>query len=157
MRSRFWLGLILSFGLLTLGSCGGLLMASGLNRASLAELQGSGPAWTPPPVTPTPAVSAEVNSSGGAEVYRAAFAPGAEVRNITGSRVNIRSTAGYLAKPGNDVIAQVAPGERVEILGPSAEADGLIWWQIAYPAPDGRTVEGWVAEATASGVTILGE
>lgn len=132
-------------------------MASGLNRASLAELQGSGPAWTPPPVTPTPETIDQVNANGADAISGMTFTPGDEVRNITGSRVNIRSTAGYLAKPGNDVIAQIPPGERVEILGPSAEVDGLIWWQIAYPAPDGRTVEGWVAEATASGVTILGE
>jgi hypothetical protein len=70
--------------------------------------------------------------------------------------VNIRQTPGYLGKPRDDILVQMEPGDRVEILGESVLADGLTWWQIRYRPQSGRTTEGWVAEATASGVQILG-
>ena len=57
----------------------------------------------------------------------------------------------------SDVVAQVYPGETVEILGDSAAVDGLAWWRVRYVGRDGAVVEGWIAEATAGGVQILGE
>jgi len=156
-RSRFWLGFVLAFGLLMLASCGAFLVATGLDEVSLAELQGSGPGWTPPPTTPTPAEQPVISGSEAAGSETGLFAPEQSVRNVTNSRVNVRATAGYLAKPATDVIAQLQPGEEAVIVGPTAQVDGLTWWLVRQQTADGRMVEGWVAQATASGVTILGE
>ncbi|MBW7882240.1 MAG: SH3 domain-containing protein [Caldilineaceae bacterium] len=155
-RSLFWLGFALGFLLLATASCGGLGLALGINQLSLAELRRAGPVWTPPAVTPTPAVVAAPAASSPQGVSTR-FAPGQLVRNLTGSRVNIRTTPGYLSKPDGDILGVIQPGDSLEIVGESAAADNLIWWQIRYAAPDGRMIDGWVAEATASGVQILGE
>jgi hypothetical protein len=127
-----------------------------LSRIDLADLQNN-TGWTPPPIPPTPEV-AETSPGEGLpqDLPPGAFQTGEFVRNITSSRVNIRSTPGYLGKPEGDVIAQVLPGERVEILNQRVIADNLNWWLIRYTAPNGFSLEGWIAEATASGVQILG-
>ncbi len=156
-RTRFWLGFALTFTLLLLASCSALFVASGLDEVSLAELQGNGPAWTPPPVTPTPVSSAAVEASDSVAVPAGRFQAGQQVRNVTNSRVNVRAAAGYLAKPADDVRGQLPPGAPVEIVGPSATADGLTWWLVRGRSEAGTALEGWVAEATASGVTILGQ
>jgi hypothetical protein len=165
MRSLFWPGFVAGFLLLSIVSCGGVVMATGVSRINLASFQDNGAAWSPPPTPPTlvaqPAAGGEgtaggvvIDETGGA--YRA----GDVVRNITASRVNIRAAPGYLGKPDGDVIAQVLPGETMEVLGERALADNLTWWRIRFiPAgalAGARVVEGWVAEATASGVQILG-
>ncbi len=63
-RSLFWPGFALGFLLLASLSCGVSAAALGLNRISLDDLRGgTGPAWTPSPITPTPVV-AEANSAG---------------------------------------------------------------------------------------------
>ena len=137
--------------------CGVLALATGSSRLRLSDLQAGQPAWTPPVVTATPVVTpvpaAEilVEQSGGA------FQMGERLANITNSMVNIRATPGYLGKPGSDVIGQVPPRAMIEILGGRALADGLTWWRIRYTAPDGGVIDGWIAEATASGVQILGQ
>ena len=156
-RSRFWLGFVLGFVLLAVASCGGLGLGLGLNRISLADIRGEGVAWTPPPVTPTAAV-AEVEGAASAPVpgVSTRFAAGQIVRNLTNSRVNIRATPGYLGKGPADIIGQVQPGATVQIVGDSTLADNLAWWHIRYATPGG-SADGWVAEATASGVQILGE
>ncbi len=157
-RARYWLGFALAFTLLTVASCGALFVASGLDEVSLAELQGSGPAWTPPPVTPMPADSSvAVEASDAATEPDGRFQAGQQARNVTNSRVNVRAAAGYLAKAADDVRGQVPPGASVEIVGPSATADGLTWWLVRGQSEAGAALEGWVAEATASGVTILGQ
>jgi hypothetical protein len=137
-------------------SCGGIVMATGASRIRLADFQNDQVAWTPPAVTPTPIVEQPADQ-GVVETSGGLYLPGDVVRNITSSRVNIRAVPGYLGKPEGDVVAQVLPGETVEILGGRALADNLIWWRIRYTAPDGGVVEGWIAEATASGVQILGQ
>ncbi|MEZ4708852.1 MAG: SH3 domain-containing protein [Caldilineaceae bacterium] len=149
VRSLFWPGFTFGLVFTALVSCGGLAMALGLNDISLADIQGGGPAWTPPAITPTP--ENVVVQSAAAAPIAGIFQPGQNVRNITNSRVNIRRTPGHLGKPGDDILAQAQPGESVEIISGPTEADNLLWWQIRY----GGT-EGWVAEATSSGVTILG-
>jgi hypothetical protein len=154
-RSLFLPGFVLGFALLALGSCGGMAVALGLNRLSLADLQNPGAAWTPPPVAPTPAVAEVVPAA--VDQVSTRFAPGQAVRNVTNSRVNVRAAPGYLSKPSGDVLGVVAPGATLEILGDSAAADNLVWWRVQVRAPDGAALEGWVAEATASGVQILGE
>ena len=154
-RSLFLPGFVLGFALLALASCGGLAVALGLNRLSLADLQGPAAVWTPPPVVPTAAVVAAAGPA--VEGVSGRFAAGQSVRNVTNSRVNVRAAPGYLSKPPEDVLGVLAPGAALEILGESAAADNLVWWRIRARAPDGALLEGWVAEATASGVQILGE
>jgi hypothetical protein len=146
------------FLLLSMVSCGGVVMATGVSRINLAGLQNNGVAWSPPPVTATPVVQEAVEGESGGVVLEeggGAFLPGEQVRNVTSSRVNLRAVPGYLGKPDGDVIAQVLPGEGMEILGERALMDNLTWWLVRYTPPGGGPVEGWVAEATASGVQIL--
>lgn len=154
-RSRFWLGFAVGFGLLAISSCSGIAIALGLNQLSLADIQGNEALWTPPPYTPaqTPAPVVETNTTDGA----ARFSPQQRVRNLTNSRVNVRAAPGYLSKPPGDVIGVMAPGGVAVILGGQQVADNLSWWRVRVTLDDGRTIEGWVAEATASGVQILGE
>ncbi len=157
LRNLFWPGFVLGFLLLGIASCGGVVLATGINRIDLANLQGDSQVWTPPLVTATPVVtpaSAEapiIGESGGA------FSLGQRLANVTNSQVNIRAEPGYLSKPAGDVIGQVPPDGTVEIIGGRAFADGLTWWLIRYTALDGATIDGWIAEATASGVQILGQ
>jgi hypothetical protein len=134
-------------------------MATGVSRINLAGLQNNGVAWSPPPVTATPVVQEAAPDESGVvlEEGGGAFLAGEQVRNVTSSRVNLRAVPGYLGKPDGDVIAQVLPGEWLEILGGRASADNLTWWLVRYTPPGGGPVEGWVAEATASGVQILSQ
>lgn len=85
------------------------------------------------------------------------MALGVQARNITNSRVNIRQTPGHLGKSDSDILAQMQPGDTVTIIGGPTVADNLVWWQIQYTSSDGRSLEGWAAEATGSGVQILGQ
>lgn len=156
-RLPFWVGFTSSFLVLTILSFVTLLFSAGFNRFDLANLQGDDGGWTPPEIvaTPTPqqnVVSADAAISGGG-----LFAPETTLRNVTSSRVNIRQSPGHLGKTDGDIIAQIEPGESVTIVGPSTTADNLTWWQVRYPSSNGRTIEGWVAQATASGVQILGQ
>ncbi len=154
-RRLFWAGFLTSFLLLGLVSCGGLVMSTGLNRLDLASLQGGEAAWSPPDVTPTPTPDPAL-SEAAAGTRNGIFAIGQTVRNVTNSRVNIRQTSGHLGKGDNDILAQMQPGESVTIIGGPTPMDNLIWWQIQYSG-NGRTIEGWTAEATGSGVQILGQ
>lgn len=155
-RSLFWLGFVLGFALLLFASCSGVGIALGLNQLSLAELQGANGAWTPPPYTPSPTPLPIEETQRGATVSTR-FVAQQVARNLTNSRVNVRSTPGYLSKPAGDVIGLLPPDGTVVILGESQLADNLVWWRVQIARTDGRTLEGWVAEATASGVQILGE
>lgn len=130
-------------------------MLSGLRSLSLADLQ-PGAAWTPPPVTATPAATTPAQQTA-PPVDGALFSPGDSAVNVATSRVNIRRTPGYLGKGANDIIAQMQPGDTLQITEGPVSADNLQWWRIIYTRPGGSAMEGWVAEATASGVTILGE
>jgi hypothetical protein len=138
-------------------SCGGLVMATGLNGLDLADIQGSGIVWTPPAVTPTPSPPLNPPQSGGnIGGGTGGFQLGETARNITGSRVNIRQTPGHLGKPDSDIVGQLQPDDTMQIVAGPAPADNLTWWLIQYQPGDGRIVEGWVAEGTGSGVQILG-
>lgn len=131
-------------------SCGGMAVALGFNRATLAELSGNSVAWTPPTLIPTPPAPEPGDTPLAPIAGR--FGVGQTVFNVTGSRVNLRQTPGHLGKPGGDVLAQLGPGDAVVILGETAVADNLTWWRVGF-----QGAEGWVAEATASGVEILGQ
>lgn len=155
-RSLFWIGFVVGFGLLALASCSGVGIALGLNELSLAELQGNGVVWTPPPYTPVPTPApADVAIVETGTSTR--FVAQQQVRNLTNSRVNVRATPGYLSKPTGDVIGVLEPGAAIVIAGENQVADNLTWWYVQATLADGRAVVGWVAEATASGVQILGE
>ena len=67
------------------------------------------------------------------------------------------ATPGYLGKGAADIVGQLAAGDALVVLGDATLADNLIWWRIRFAPGNGNSVEGWVAEATASGVQILGE
>jgi hypothetical protein len=142
--------------LLSLASCGAAVLATGAGQIDLGRLQDSGAAWSPPPSPPTP-TPAPVVAGGDAVQTGGIYQVGDVVRNVTSSQVNIRQAPGYLGKPDGDVLALVLPGEALEILGGRAQADNLTWWRIRYASPGGPVIEGWVAEATASGVQILGQ
>jgi hypothetical protein len=151
-RNLYLPGFVIGFILFALASCGGAALMLGVDASALVNLGNAGPAWTPPPLptqTPTPTVAEAAAAPAPALI--ATFRAGQSVRNITNSKVNVRREPGYLGKPGDDVIRQIEPGDTVTILeGPTA-SDGLIWWHI-----DVNGAAGWVAEATASGVQILG-
>ncbi|MCB0185928.1 MAG: SH3 domain-containing protein [Caldilineaceae bacterium] len=152
--SFFWPGFAAGFLLLSMLSCGGLAVATGLNRIDLEDIQGNGAVWTPPAVIPTATLDA--SSEQPLPVADGLFSLTEVVRNITTSRVNIRQSPGHQGKPPTDIIAQVEPGAQMTIVGGPAPADNLTWWLIRYQSGDGRSIEGWVAEATQSGVQILG-
>jgi hypothetical protein len=154
IRSLFWPGFAAGFLLLSLLSCGGLAMTLGLNRIDLTNLQQGGPAWTPQPATPTTegVQTAQTEPNATTVQGTGAFNAGETVRNITNSPVNVRQTPGYLGKLPNDVITVIKPGDTVEIISGPNPGDKLNWWHIRY-----KGAEGWVAEATASGVQILGK
>lgn len=156
-RARFWMGFGIGFLLLMLFSCSGGFLLFGPENFSLADLQAGQGAWTPPTAQPTsePAAVADPEGAPDPQGATGVFRTGQQAQNVTNSRVNLRATPGYQGKPAGDVLAQLHPGDRVEILGLSAPGDSLLWWQVRYQSPDGRVVEGWVAQATASGVTIL--
>lgn len=156
-RSAFWPGFALGFLLLSALSCGALSATFGLTRLTLADIQGSGPGWTPAPSTPAPVVQAEAADAAPAPGVSNRFPAGATVRNLTNSRVNVRATPGYLSKPDGDVIGVLPPDGTAIVLSESQLADNLVWWRVRATVADGRAIDGWVAEATASGVQILGQ
>lgn len=149
-RVPFWAGFMIGFALLALGACSAAWFGLGFNEVSLAQLTGDEAGWTPPTLiptaTPAPVNEAPITESGGR------FAAGATVRNVTGSRVNLRRTPGHLGKGGDDILGQLAAGDAVVIQGESSIVDNLTWWRVTW-----QGLDGWVAEATASGVQILGE
>ena len=159
LRNLFWPGFIAGFLLLSIASCGGMVLATGINRIDLTTLQNDDTGWTPPLVTPTPVVTPVEETNAAPTIGEAggAFTLGQRLANITSSQVNIRAEPGYLSKPAGDIIGQVPPGGRVEVIGGRTVADGLTWWYMRYATPDGATIDGWIAEATASGVQILGQ
>ncbi|MBX3053755.1 MAG: hypothetical protein KF753_19910 [Caldilineaceae bacterium] len=155
-RSYFWLAFALSFVLTAAVSCSGAAMLLGLGDISLADLQSSGPQWTPPP-GPTGSGDLTVlpgQSAADTPLQPGRLQPGISARNVAAGRVNIRRTPGYLGKSDDDIVAQMEQNTIVVILDPPQVADQLIWWRIRFDSPSGP-VEGWVAESTASGVQIL--
>jgi hypothetical protein len=156
-RSFFWPAFVVAFLAWSLASCGGIAAMIGLDDLSLADFQSSGPVWTPPAPLPTEttAVAEQPAEEPAAPTEETRFQPGGRAQNITNSRVNIRRSPGYLGQAADNVLAQMEPGETVEIAGWPRNADNLIWWPSRYQSADGAIIEGWVAESTASGVQIL--
>lgn len=157
-RWPFWLGFAISFLALSVLSLGLLLMSMGLDNFDLASLQDNEAAWSPPPLTLTPSADSNVVDASAANSMESTgqYAIGANLRNITDGGVFIRETPGYLSKLETDKIGRIASGGAVEIIGGPATVDDLTWWQIRYQTGNGTVIEGWSAEATASGLQILG-
>ncbi len=61
--------------------------------------------------------------------------------------VNVRKSAGYVDKPSDDVIGQIAFGTAVTITGASVQQDGLTWWPLQAMLNNGVGIDGWAAEA----------
>ena len=155
IRSLYWPGFVLGLLLMTGISCAGLAAFFGINQLTLLDIQASGePVWTPLPPTSTP--ETQLAEAPRASLDISTFAAGETVRNITGSRVNIRLSPGHRGKTGDDILAQAQPGDSLTIIAGPQEEDGLLWWLIRYQTRAGATLEGWMAEATSSGVTIMG-
>ena len=155
VRSLYIPGFVLGFLLLSAITCGGSLYAAGIDAGRIAELRSDSTVWTPPP-TPTLNPVAVATPVAGDTTSDHTFVAGDVPRNITSSLVNIRSSPGYLGKASDDVVAQVVPGQQVEILDGPQSGDGLLWWHVRL-MDEGRPAEGWIAEATGSGVQILGD
>lgn len=150
-RNLFWPGFALSFLLLAALSCSAVVFLSGLD--DLVELRTAGAVWTPPPlVVATPILTPVAGTGSDANPLIGTFRAGDEARNVTSTVVNIRQTPGHLGKPLGDIVAQAQPGDVVTIVEGPEVADNLTWWYVTYGA-----AEGWMAEATASGVQILGK
>ncbi len=155
-RSYFVPGFALGFLLLAALSCSSALYAAGIDATRLAELRGGSTAWTPPPTPISLTLRQPSPDTGELATGAYAFRPGDRPLNMTSSLVNIRTSPGYLGKSAGDVVAQATPGQQVEILDGPQSADGLTWWYVQLVSETG-TQPGWIAEATASGVQILGQ
>lgn len=64
--------------------------------------------------------------------------------------VNLRRSPGYITKTDSDVIVKIPQGSKVQIISGPEYADDLAWWYISW-----NGYEGWVADHTGSGRTIL--
>ncbi len=74
-----------------------------------------------------------------------AFQPNQTVQAQT--VVNVRRSPGHVAKPGDDLLGQLATGAAAIILGAASPADGLTWWPIRCTLTNGAMVDGWCADA----------
>lgn len=153
VRVPFWTGFVLGFALLALASCSAAWFGLGFNQISLAQLTGDEEGWVAPTLIPT-ATPAPVDENADSTIATVGgrFSAGQTVRNVTASRVNLRRTPGHLGKGSDDILVQLAAGDAVVIQGESTVVDNLTWWRVTW-----QGLDGWVAEATASGVQILGE
>lgn len=157
IRSLFWPGFILGLLLMTSISCLGAATVLGVDVSALAEIRpNETPAWVPAPTSiQVPQVEQSPQPSDPiANDYT--FQIGDSGQNITTGLVRIRRTPGYRSKPENDIIAQTQPGDVFEIIEGPEEADSLLWWKVRYVTAANATITGWMAEASASGVTIMG-
>ena len=85
-------------------------------------------------------------------VGQPAFQPGITV--YAQAAVRVRQTPGYVGKDESDTLLGLNPGQPATILGPTEARDGLTWWQVGVLQPDGTTVEGWAAQATADALLL---
>ncbi len=66
-------------------------------------------------------------------------------------RAALRRSPGYLTKDDEvDVLEEIPCGETVILLGPTLRADNISWWNAIW-----NGTEGWIAQNTGSGKTIL--
>lgn len=176
IRSLFWPGFILGLLIMTSISCLGAATVLGVNASTLVDIQDDGePAWAPAPTADpdsnqsasnestsnqsasnqsTSNQSTGAQSAGNTAEYT--FQINDSAQNITAGLVNIRRTPGYRSKESNDILAQVQSGDVFAIIDGPQEVDSLLWWKIRYQTASNATINGWMAEATAGGLTIMG-
>ncbi|MEM7130590.1 MAG: M23 family metallopeptidase [Chloroflexota bacterium] len=80
----------------------------------------------------------------------------------TGSRVNtldivnMRRSAGYRNKPIGDILSQIPQDSVLEILdGQPTHKDDLVWWRVRAKSRSGRSVDGWLAQGSPTGIPLL--
>lgn len=142
-RGRFWLGLGAGLLLVAFVLCGLAYLVTQPNVSFV-----TGPAWTPPARPPDAATDV-------AETVATPGAPGIQIggRAMVSpdvNRANLRRSAGYVNKPGNDVLGTVPGGAILDVLSGPQPADSLQWWQVRY-----RDQVGWMAETRAGGEPLL--
>jgi hypothetical protein len=138
-RAGLWAAL--TFFLLTAACLASVAVV--MSGGRLPEL-GDTASWTPPP-DQQEALAAPPAAAGGA-----GFTTGDAVRNASVGPVNLRQSPGFQNKPAGDVLAVVPAGQAGEISGGPQEADGLVWWRVRFAG-----AEGWMAERSSQGVTLL--
>jgi len=74
---------------------------------------------------------------------------------IVVAAANLRKTAGFVGAPKTDVLGEVAKDTPATILAPSKKADGLTWWHVRTTLKNGADAEGWIAQASSGGATLL--
>lgn len=157
IRSLFWPGFIIGMILMTGVSCLGLSAVLGISGSTIADLRdNSGPVWTPPPPTPTPATELAQSRQLSTDRSQYKFLIGDSAQNIATGLVRIRQSPGTRDKPESDIITRAQPGDVFAIVDGPEQADGLLWWKVRYGTAEGTTIEGWMAEATANGIAIMG-
>lgn len=83
----------------------------------------------------------------------ATFRKGSRLRVL--SYVNLRRTPGYVGKGPEDRVAELAPGQFVQVTeDASSQADGLIWWRVQVMDVQPNAI-GWMAQNGPDGVALL--
>lgn len=121
-----------------------LLLAAGLGPSQRGPQR-----WTPVTPTPTPVATPTPPLVGPTPTPEGIYV-GGTARVVSNVGVRLRRSPGYQNKPASDVLTVVPPHSVVAVVGGPEEADGLRWWRVRW-----RSYEGWMAEATASGVQLL--
>ncbi|HSN77187.1 MAG TPA: hypothetical protein VL334_19120 [Anaerolineae bacterium] len=83
------------------------------------------------------------------------FRRGDQVEIIYPEAVNIRRSPGHVNKPAGDVLAAVASGTVMKVVGGPRMINGLRWWQLEYRNSTGRVITGWMTEVRTTGEVIL--
>jgi murein DD-endopeptidase MepM/ murein hydrolase activator NlpD len=82
------------------------------------------------------------------------FTAGQEIETL--DVTNLRRTPGYANKPANDVLTQIPKSGRLTVLNStSARTDSLTWWNVRFPRPGQTALDGWAAQTTPNGATLL--
>lgn len=143
-RGRFWLGLGAGLFLVGFVLCG---VAYLVTRPDVSFV--TGPSWTPPvrPQSATVPAALETRVTPGSAGLQVG---GRAIISPDVNRANLRRSAGYLNKPGNDVLGTLPGGAVLDVLGGPEAADNLQWWQVRH-----RDQVGWMAQTRATGEPLL--
>lgn len=79
--------------------------------------------------------------------------PGDSVRTL--DWVRMRLTPGYVGKPAEDVVTDIAPGVLLAVTGGPQAADGLTWWLLRPQSGPEAAYAGWMAEYAPDGLRLL--
>ncbi len=79
--------------------------------------------------------------------------PGDSARTL--DWVRMRLTPGYVGKPAEDVVADIAPGVLLSATGGPQAVDGLRWWLLRPLSRPESAFVGWMAEFSPDGLRLL--